>query len=813
MSTILPGLAAALLALSVIRPATAQAPTGVISGTVTSSANGNAPIIDAAVGLHNGSDSTLVATITTNTAGFFSHSGLPAGSYYLVISSLGFQSITRNVSLMADSTGLAMGTIRMDPAAVMLEGVIATGKRSPVVLASDRSIYTIRDMPLAQGGGAIDAMRAIPELQVDIDDNIRARGGEPLIFLDGRPLPMQGEARLAFLRSLRADRIDRIEYIPNPSAAYEAEGQSGIVNIVLRRDVGLGVSGSLSANAGTRGTQNLSGRINLQQGMLTLFGGASMGFNQTRSSVYSLRENLAVTPTTFLQETGSFRQDGLNGGVDLTAELKLSERVTGWGIVRGGLGASDDHNLTQFIHRDAGQTNTDWYERERERELGNHNYFGAIGFRRVVEAQRNEMSAELRYSSSRNDTDTENARNPFTLSGDPLDVAPDMTRIGALTDETLLAFQIDVQRPLSAATRLDFGYRGNFRLHNERQKAGLYPEDGEVAEWELDERFRYDEDSHAGYFNIDQRLGRIGFQAGLRVERVSGYNTATPLEEPVSSREMEYFPSANIAYDLQNGRKLRLAYSRRVQRPSVTSYNPINTSPADLFNRTTGNPLLTPAYLHVLDSDLSWTGDVGTLRLNPFYAHGEGFWISTRTVDTNGISTMAPENVASASVVGAGLSASVRQVGPFSGFVNVSLEHVQFDAGASSLIEKPLTNWHSNANVTATLPGGARLQMTGGFSPAQVTPDCRSSVRRQLNLALTQNILQDRGMVTLSVVDPFDLAQNTQFVRNASVDQMRRSNNRVRRATLSVTYNFGRAPESNRRIVEESQGGGGLGGS
>lgn len=812
MSATLRSLAAITLMLSHAAPeASAQTPTGTVTGTITSAAAGNAPIIGAAVAIHQSSDSALVAVVTTNQSGVFSRTGLAASAYYIEVSSLGFQTARRELTVAAGGGAVNLGTIALEAAAVMVEGVTAAGQRSPVVLATDRSIYNVREMPLAQGGVATDALRAIPELQVDVDDNIRAPNGEPLIFLDGRPLPMQGEARTAFLRTLRADRIDRIEYIPNPSAAYEAEGQSGIVNIVLRRDVGLGVSGSLSANAGTLGTQNLSGRINLQQGRLTLFGGALVGFNQTRSSSYNFRENLAVNPVTFLEQTSSFKQDAMNGGADMTAELRLSERVTGWAIARGNLGGSEDLDRSEFIHEDATHARTDWYERERNRNLDNDNYSGALGFRRVIEPQRNEMSAELRYNRTTSDNDTDTARNPFTLTGDPLDVAPDLTRIDASTDESLWAFQVDVQRPLADATRLDFGYRANFRTHSQRQEAGLYPEGGDAAEWERYERFRYEENSHAGYANLDQRLGRLGFQVGLRAERVAGTNTATPLTGPISRSELELFPSANLAYDLQNGRQIRVAYSRRVQRPSVTSYNPINTSPNDPYNRTTGNPLLTPAYLHQVTGDLSWSGDVGTLRINPFLAQGEGFWLSTRTVDENGVSTMAPENVASASVIGGGINASLRQLGPFSGFVNVALEHVNFDAGNSSLIEKPLTMWNSNANVTAALPGGARLQVTGGYAPGQTSPDGRTAARRQVNFAMTKSIMQNRGVVTLSVVDPFNLTVNTQIVRNASVDQLARSSNRVRRATLTVTYNFGRAPQSNRRVVEDAQGGGGLG--
>jgi len=681
------------------------------------------------------------------------------------------------------------------------------------VLAPDRSIYNVREMPVAQGGVATDALRAIPELEVDVDDNVRARGGEPQIFLDGRPLPMQGEARKAFLRTLRADRIDRVEYIPNPSARYEADGQSGIVNIVLRRDVGLGFSGSATANVGTLDTQNVSSRLNYQRGPLTFFGGALLGFNQSRSSSFDLRENLAATPVTYLQQSTGFRQNGVNSGADVTAELKLSDRATAWAIVRGNLGDSDDAARSEFIHMDGGQSPTDRYGQSREQDNGTHSFSTALGYRRVVEPQRNELSAELRYGAGGSAFDTDSRRTPFSLTGEDIGAAPDLTLVRSDDDDDSWSFQVDVARPLAARTRVDFGYRGNLRSAGNDLGVEFRTEEGEAEIVRQDGRFRYAEDYHAAYLTLDQGVGNLAMQAGLRAERVDGESRASTLTVPIATEDNRILPSANLAYQFGQGRQLRLSYSNRVQRPAARSYNPLNSSPIDPYNRSVGNPLLTPAEIHTASLDASWSGTVGTLRASQFYGRGSRFWTATRQVDANGVATIMPENIASAEMMGLGINASLRQMGPLSGFINLNIQNISFDAGSSNLTSNSFTVWQTNANVTATLPRAARLQVTGGFSPAQGSPEGRSSRFRQINFALTQRVWQERGVVTLSVVDPFNFSEYTSIIRNASVEQTARTTNRIRRATLTFTYNFGRAPQSTRRVLEDpAASGGGQGG-
>jgi hypothetical protein len=786
---------------------------GSVSGTVVSEGSG-APLTAATVTIRWAADSTIVAATLTRNGGRFLRVGIPTGTYIVEISSLGHVTAVRgDVRITADQRTTDLGTVALRAEAIALEGVTAEGERSAVTYAVDRSIYNIREMPAVQGGFATDALRAIPELEVDVDDNIRARGGEPQIFLDDRPLSLQGAARTEFLQSLRADRIERIEYIPNPSARYEADGQSGIVNIVLRRDARLGLSGSVAANAGTRGTQGLSSRLNYQIGSLTFFGGGTLNFSQSNTSTFDLRQNLVSEPVTYLEQNADRRRDGISGGGDITAELKLSDRSTVWAIGRGNRGGSDEDALSEFIHRDADRVTTDRYVRENATDSRSDRFSSALGYRRVVESQRDEFSAELRYNGNGSDASTRNAHRPLTLDGGGTDVAPGMTSVGSASDDALWAFQADLSKPIAAATRIEVGYRGNFRGNENRQEGEVYVPDSGSTTTFLD-RFRYTEDSHATYVNLDHRIGKLSLQAGLRAEQVDGRVVASNLNEPIVTEHRGFFPSANLSYDLGGGRQLRVSYSNRIERPNSGNLNPIDTTPTDPYTRTVGNPGLTPADLHMFSVDASWTGTIGTLRASPHVYRGSDLWDRIRTVDETGVLTTTPRNIASAGLEGLSLNGSIRQFGPFSGNIGFNVRHLAYEVGdLDGVRSDEFTTWNVNANVTATVTPTLRIQTTGTYSPGDLSPQGRRSAFRQANIAITQRVYEDRGTVTLSIVDPFDLSRTTFTSQNEGHQQTGRTNNRIRRATLSFSYNFGRPPQSNRRVVtDEPSGGGGLGG-
>jgi hypothetical protein len=689
------------------------------------------------------------------------------------------------------------------PAAIVLEGITAVGERSAVVLAADRSIYNIREMPVVQAGFATDALRVIPELEVDIDDNIRARGGEPQIYLDGRPLPLQGTARIEFLRSLRADRIDRIEYIPNPSARFEADGLSGIVNIVLMQDASPRMSGSVSLNAGTRGTQGASGRLNYQIGQVTFFGGGSLNLSQQKRSTFDLRQNLGSQAITYLEQNVDRRRDGISGSADMTVEWKTTQRSTFWGIIRGNAGDAEEDALYQYILIDQEQSVAERYERENSANYTNDGFSTALGYRRVVETQRDEFSAEVRYTGSGSSLGTRNYHFAQTLDGDRLAGEPGLTHLDTSPEESLWSAQADLSKPLGATTRIDIGYRTNFRTNE-------YSEDGDIftpsttASNTFDDRFHYTEDSHAGYVNVEHRIANMAIQGGLRAERLNGRVTTNIFENAIDTRHSGFFPSANVAYDFGGGKQLRLSYANRVQRPSVGDRNPINNNRADPFNIAVGNPGLRPAEVHQFEGTASWTGRLGTFRLSPYLTRGKDFWDIVRSVDEQGISTVKPMNIATVRMEGVNLNVSLREWGRISGNAAFNAQHLAYDVGTLTDVQSDAnTNWNLNASITTRLTPALAIQTMGRYSPGSLRPYGRTLAMKEVNLALTQRVFGNRGTINLNIVDPFNLSQSTITNQNANYVQTSRTNNRVRRATLAFSYNFGQAPQSNRRVVTD----------
>jgi hypothetical protein len=279
----------------------------------------------------------------------------------------------------------------------------------------------------------------------------------------------------------------------------------------------------------------------------------------------------------------------------------------------------------------------------------------------------------------------------------------------------------------------------------------------------------------------------------------------------VNPKDSGLFPTVNASYDFGGGKQFRVAYSERIQRPTATSYNPINTIPVVDFDRNIGNPLLLPARIHLFTADATWNGSFGALRASPNYTSGSGFWVSNRHLDPlTGVATLMPENLSTVKQLSLSINGSVRQVGPFSGFVNLEIQNLDFSSQpGGTLVSNEITAWFVSSNITALLPRDLRLQVTGGFSPARDRLQGRSSALKQVNFALNTRVWQNRANATLSVVDPFLFTKQTNTTQNPSLDLSERSTSQARRATLTISYNFGRAPQSSRRVVQDAPVGGG----
>ena len=771
---------------------------GVITGTVRS--GDGAPVLAATIAVRRSTDTVGVAGGMSDSTGAFRVAGVAPGSYLVQVRRIGFRMATRSgVTVAASAPPVELGVIILEASVVALGGVAVRAERPGVAVLSDRNVYSTRDIPVAAGGTASDVLRSVPELEVSAQGRVTAGGAKPQIHINGRPAPLQGEALDRYLQQLPAERVERVEVISNPSARYAADGQGGIVNIVMKRGAGLGVSGSVSLNAGTRNQQGGSGNVNLERGRLSLFGSGSASFFGTQSRNSDLRQNLNAQPVTSIRQDSRTRNSGGMTSVNLGAELQVGAGGLLWTELGIGRNTSDADALVAYTVLDHLGSPTQRFDRVNDANL--RGLFGSsvLGYRSADEERRREWSVELRRNFNDGDNSNASARYLLDASGTALGGDPEMTVAGDVQDQRDLALDALVSRGWGRTGQVEAGYRASRRSTGSDFRMQIDATGGATGIDEQAGEFRNRETIHAAFVTASARVGRFRVQAGVRGEQAA-VRTFLPLaNETFENRYRSLFPSANVSTEIGTRTQLRLSYSKRVERPDAWTLNP-SVPAIDPLNVQVGNPYLLPEYTHALGLAVSRTGRLGMLQLSPYYRRTVGSWDQVRTVDTAGVSTVTWRNLATVTAYGGRASASVRQLGPVSGLVSVSAHREVRDASnLSEDFSGAATRLSASGNLNARVSAALSVQGAATYMPARYVPQGRISAMVFSTLGARVRLWDGRGSLALSVIDPFDVQRFTFTTRDRTHVQTGSSALRVRRATVSVSYSFGRPPESSRK--------------
>ena len=320
------GAVALVLSFAIPAPLGAQSAGGVLVGRIA--AEDGRPLGAANVALRALPDTTRVRNAVTDDAGRFRIDDVPAGRYVVQAVYIGYEPARSQAITVAAGDGST--SARCGCAQPSSSRGHSVETRAPATFAADRTLYNTADLPAATGGGTTELLQSIPELEVDVQGTVTLDGATPQIYLNGRPVPMEGEALSVFLEQFPADRIERVEIIPNPSARFDASGAGGIVNIVLKEDVELGVAGNVFANIASRGRSGGGGRLSWQKGKWSISGGAFTRHTDDERTTYDLRQNLLAQPTTFLRQDAVTARNGLSGNVDLTLQYQASRKLRLW---------------------------------------------------------------------------------------------------------------------------------------------------------------------------------------------------------------------------------------------------------------------------------------------------------------------------------------------------------------------------------------------------------------------------------------------------------------------------------------------------
>ncbi len=267
------------------QPAVNPSP-GKINGIIIDSVD-RTPVEYATIALYRHNETEIMNGTTSDSVGKFILSKVPKGTYRIVIDFLGYQrKVIDNITINDKVPSVFLGTIILSPKATTLEGVTVTAEKNIIENKIDKMVYNAENDITSQTGVAIDVLKKVPQVSVDVDGNVELQGNSNIRFLiDGKPSTIYGNSITDVLQSIPASQIQSIEVITSPGAKYDAEGTGGIINILLKKTKVNGVSGNVSLSGGTR-LENGSVNLNIRKGKFgvnAFISGNAAGCRRARS--------------------------------------------------------------------------------------------------------------------------------------------------------------------------------------------------------------------------------------------------------------------------------------------------------------------------------------------------------------------------------------------------------------------------------------------------------------------------------------------------------------------------------------------------
>lgn len=555
-------------------------------------ANTKKPVPYASVALLKLRDSSVVTGMLTKENGEFSLESLPLGTFNMRISFMGYETIYKKIAISPQTFDQDLGNIRFKPDAKLLATVEVTGEKSAFQMGIDKKVFNVDRNLTSVGGTAQDVLKNVPAVNVDIDGNVTVRNASPNIFVDGKPSTLT-------LDQIPADAIESVELITNPSAKYDAEGMSGIINIVLKKNKRAGINGMVMAGIGTGDKYNGGGNINVRQGKVNVFANYMINSQRIWGNGTTDRTNfLNGTTSSLLQESDSrtsprfqFGRIGLDYYLDNRNTISISQN-----IVDGNFKNFED--LRSTFNKGDSMSN-----RLNNNKFGFRNYTTQLGFKHTFAEPNREWTADFNYNRSTNDRTGSFLTQPVDMNNTPLAQSTYQTN-NSDGRTTFITIQTDYTDPIGKNGKLEAGLKTTLR--NYSSVYDVFDEDTTTGEFHfnnlLSNDYKYKEQIYAGYLNYAGARGNFGYQAGLRVEQYvySGEIPSEGMKFKPTRATPGFFPSVYLSQKMKNDQELQLNYSRRVTRPNFFQLIPYRDY-TDPLNQREGNPNLRPEYTNSVE--------------------------------------------------------------------------------------------------------------------------------------------------------------------------------------------------------------------
>lgn len=767
------------------------------------------PLDFATISLLKGSDSTLVRTAVSGLDGKFVFENLIAGNYSITVSMVGYTKVqTKPFTISEANPVKELGTISVTRDNKMLGEVTVRAVKPFIERKMDRLVVNVESSSVATGSTALEVLQRSPGVTLDQNDNIAMQGKQGvLIMLDGKQTYMSSADVANLLRNMPSSEIETIELITNPSAKYDAAGNSGIINIKTKKSNTVGTNGTLTAGGGMGDNYRANGGLSLnhRNKNINIFGNYNYSKFQRGQDMTINRIVGASATQTYFGQTGNFMRDNDNNNFKAGIDISINKNNTLGFMVNGYANSgSETYNNTTLIGRSFSQTDSSVIAindgRSRHRNMAyNANY------KATLDTSGKELSVDLDYSKYQGNERTLYDNYFQNAIGTP--PPPSFIRNNTPSDIDIKAVKIDYSMPFNKTMKMEVGLKSSWvRTDNDFQFERLIS-----SNWQNDtgrsNQFVYDENVNAAYLNVNKQFKSTSVQLGLRAEQTNSTGNSITTAKEVDRSYLDFFPSIFVNQVLSKNHDLGISYSRRIDRPSYDALNPFMYF-LDQYTYNQGNPFLNPQYTnnfelsynykktYSITLNYSLTNDVITEVLLPDTAK-KALFQTNENLDKQ-INYSA--NINAPITLSKWWNTSNNATVFYLGFRSPDLRGQNLNTGRVALQVNSQHKFIISPTITAELVGDYTSPIEYGT--------LKISAQYGIDAGISKSFLNKKANIKLALSDVFDTRQQkiTSGYEGLNYNLIQKNETRIGRVTLS--YRFGRSeikPERRRSTGLEDE--------
>lgn len=765
-------------------------------------ANSTQAIEFATVSLFRMPKDTLIGGIVTNANGSFELENLRPGKYKMVIAFMGYKSLVIDTLVLRKLEERDLGNIALGSNEKVLREVTIETQQDMVKNTIDKKVFDAGKLAIANGGSANDVLTQVPTVSVDIDGNISLRGsGNVTILIDGRPSGMSGAGRAGVLSGIPASAIESVEVITNPSAKYDPDGMSGIINIVLKKNKLQGTNGNASISAGTNNKYNGNISYNLRKKKVNIYTNYSFRYNERYGRGDVKRTTYMGDSAIYLIQKNNSDNLNRNHSAKVGMDYNASKLATfGFNVTMNYENKTEQEKLVNNSVNESTQLASAFNRYTNNPSDGLSQDYN-LNYRQKFKNPKQLLSVESNYSINNNFSNSMYQQENFWEDYHEIIPYWFYQNNRSNTDFSINSNTIDFESPLFKNGKIESGLKNtNREIDNDFYSETFNNSVGSfLADDSLNNRFVYNENIYAAYTSYGQTIGKWSYKAGLRAEQANTKSTLINNNSSFVNNYFNVFPTAFLNRKINDEQELQLNYGRRINRPGTRQLSPFTDYSNPLILRV-GNPYLNPEYTHNLELSYLYNFKKINFSTTVFYRKTVDLIMRNISINSNNQTIVTFTNLGSSENMGIETVSRIELYKWWNITANINgFQTVIQGTNQDGEINTSNLSWNAKFLSNMLLKKGWSLQASGLYNARNIMAQGTILPMSQVDFALKKDVFKNKGTFTLSVTDIFDQMRFRINTSGSNFSQEVERKRETRVATLTFNYRFGSGDFAQRR--------------